>query len=255
MSAPYSKTENASIGAKPAAYANGDPIPATLWDSVVSLQGDQSLLQSNQTSFASALTRLTRQEQFYQVTNSTNTNVNDEPSGSNFSSVTFTGLASDADDWRRFESWYPPGNYHDTNHVGAHPLATNTDTSLFGTEGSYGVKCKVAGYYKINCNMLFTALVADVAVAVRFAKNGLNDDVYTGTLNGPWQLENPASIGVSAYHSNSFRQSSSVSISEIIYCAENDVLTVHTSRAGVTGTVTCHPLTCQLRVEYKGPST
>ena len=254
MSAPYSQVKDVSIGAKPIAYSNGDVIPATLWDSVVSLQDNQ----------ASALTRLTRQEQFYQVTNvGGSTNVNEKPtqnSGDSF--ATLNGLASDASNWLRFDSWYAPGNTHDTNYVGAHPLATNTDPNMFETvsqnNDNYGVKCKVAGYYKITCNMLFYSFVVDVAVAVRFSRNGLNDDIYGATSRGPWQLENPASIGVSAYVSNgtfSNRRAMSVSISEIIYCAENDILAVHTSRAGQPGIVNCRPLSCQLIVEYKGPSS
>ena len=101
MSAPYSQVKDVSIGAKPIAYSNGDVIPATLWDSVVSLQDNQ----------ASALTRLTRQEQFYQVTNvGGSTNVNEKPtqnSGDSF--ATLNGLASDASNWLRFDSWYAPG--------------------------------------------------------------------------------------------------------------------------------------------------
>ena len=118
----------------------------------------------------------------------------------------------------------------------------------------YGVKCKVAGHYKISCNMLFQALIKDVAVAVRFARNGINNDLSPGV--NIYKFENPVVVGVSAYHQYGLgggRQTSSVSISEIINCAENDILSVYTSRAGVGGTVKARYMTCQLRVEYKGP--
>lgn len=266
MSAPYFKAKDASIGAKPVAYTNGDPIPATLWDSVMSLQGDQSAfastltsLQSDQSALASGLTQLTRQQQFYQATNGASSTVNDEPqSGESHNQAMQTGLSSDASNWTRFDSWYTPNSFPPGTTFGLDAddiqIATNTDTTMFEPVLGYGVKCKVAGHYKISCNMLFQALIKDVAVAVRFARNGINNDLSPGV--NIYKFENPVVVGVSAYHQYGLgggRQTSSVSISEIINCAENDILSVYTSRAGVGGTVKARYMTCQLRVEYKGP--
>ena len=166
--------------------------------------------------------------------------MNDVPAGVH-SRVTGTGLASDSGDWRQYPEWKIQGN-----------VFTNTDTSMFDSVGNYGVKCKVAGYYKITCHMFFHSTDAFASVAVRFAKGDLNDNVNNSSF------ENPGPVQVSGPITNtpSGRNTSSTThLSHIIDCAANDVLSVYTTRAGVTGTVTTAPCTCTLRVEYKGPSS
>ena len=177
---------------------------------------------------------------FYQTSNNNKTDVNSVPSGSH-TLLADTGLARDAGDYKQYNGWKTQGN-----------VFTNTDTSMFDSVGNYGVKCKVAGYYKITCHMFFHSTDAFASVAVRFAKGDLNDNVNNSSF------ENPGPVVVSGPMTNtpSGRNTSSTTyLSHIIDCAANDVLSVYTTRAGVTGTVTTAPCTCTLRVEYKGPSS
>ena len=177
---------------------------------------------------------------FYQTTNNNDTTVNNTPSGVH-TQLTDTGLAIGAADWRQYDKWRIQGADF-----------TNTDTSMFESVNNYGVKCKVAGYYKITCHMFFHSTEQNSSIAVRFAQGDLNDDVSNQVF------ENPGPVQVSGPIINippGRNTSSTTSLSHVVNCAANDVLSVYTTRAGVTGTVTTAACTCTLRVEYKGPSS
>ena len=177
--------------------------------------------------------------QVYQTSNNRDEDVNDAPAGSHIL-LADTGLARDAGDYKQYTGWKTQGN-----------VFTNTDTSMFESVGNYGVKCKVAGYYKITCHMFFHSTEQNASVAVRFAKGDLNNNVNNSGF------ENPGPVQVSGPITNipaGRNTSSTTSLSHVINCAANDVLSVYTTRAGVTGTVTTAPCTCTLRLEYMGPS-
>ena len=177
---------------------------------------------------------------FYQTSNNNKTDVNSVPSGSH-TLLADTGLARDAGDYKQYNGWKTQGN-----------VFTNTDTSMFDSVGNYGVKCKVAGYYKITCHMCFHSTAQNSPVAVRFAQGALNNFVNDADFEnpGPVQVSGPM-INIGATRNTS----STTSLSHVINCAANDVLSVCTTRAGTTGTVTTAACTCTLRVEYKGPSS
>ena len=177
---------------------------------------------------------------FYQTANNADNTVNNTPAGSH-TQLTDTGLARDAADWRQYDKWKTQGS-----------VFTNTDTRMFESVSNYGVKCKVAGYYKITCHMCFHSTAQNSPVAVRFAQGALNNFVNDADFEnpGPVQVSGPM-INIGATRNTS----STTSLSHVINCAANDVLSVCTTRAGTTGTVTTAACTCTLRVEYKGPSS
>ena len=177
--------------------------------------------------------------QVYQTSNNRDEDVNDAPAGSHIL-LADTGLARDALDWRLYTAWKTQGN-----------VFTNTDTIMFESVGNYGVKCKIAGYYKMTCHMFFHSTEQNASVAVRFAKGDLNNNVNNSGF------ENPGPVQVSGPITNipaGRNTSSTTNLSHVILCAANDILSVYTTRAGVTGVVTTAPCTCTLRLEYMGPS-
>ena len=177
--------------------------------------------------------------QVYQTSNNNKVDVNSVPTGTHIL-LSDTGLARDAGDYKQYTGWKTQGN-----------VFTNSDTSMFASVGNYGVKCTVEGYYKMTCHMFFHSTEQNASVAVRFAKGDLNNNVNNSGF------ENPGPVQVSGPITNipaGRNTSSTTNLSHVILCAANDILSVYTTRAGVTGVVTTAPCTCTLRVEYLGPS-
>ena len=134
-------------------------------------------------------------------------------------------VSTDAADWRQYDTWKTSS-----------PDPINTNTANF-TVATTGVTVAVAGYYRVTAQMVFFSSSLDRAVVgVRVGKNG--------TLTGP--------VSCSTYiRGASSTFNSSTTVSHIVQCATNDVLSIYTSRFGPEGatSVITRPTYSQLRVE------
>ena len=133
-------------------------------------------------------------------------------------------VSTDSNDWRKFQTWDTTGGI-------------NTDSNYF-TIASNHVTVKIAGYYRVTCQLHVYSASPRVVVGSRVAKN----DVMEGPVS--------CSTYIRAAHLGHFN--SSTTVSHTISCAIDDTLSVFTSRFGSGGAGITTAGYSQLRVEFLG---
>tara|TARA_B100001142_G_scaffold328855_1_gene390136 strand:- start:3863 stop:4672 length:810 start_codon:yes stop_codon:yes gene_type:complete len=183
---------------------------------------------------------------YYQTVNNEDDEVGDFGfwgSGS-YSQATSSGVPSDKNQWKRFESWKTSGSDF-----------INSNTNVFSPQ-DYGFKALAAGTYKVTVNMAFQTDRTDRQnIAIRLAKNALNDDVQNNVNENPGPMggTEPFTRNTSGYPG--YNAIAFANVTHIMTLAIDDQVSLYSTNIGVISgqqNVFAREGYSQLLVEYLG---